>query len=89
MRERRFFGHSRLPGVGTAILALVEATGCGSGGPAKPLDGAPLLRSDDAGLSWRPATPAGAPPWTVSAVVDAPDGRFLALVPDYGLVTFD
>ena len=55
---------------------------------------APLLRSDDAGLSWRSAlpsaaVPSAASPWTVTAVVDAPDGRFLALVADYGLVTFD
>jgi hypothetical protein len=52
-------------------------------------DGAPpLLRSDDAGLSWRSAVPDAAS-WTVVAVADAPDGRFMALLADCGLVTFD
>jgi photosystem II stability/assembly factor-like uncharacterized protein len=48
-----------------------------------------LMRSDDAGSTWRSAVPDAAATWTVVAVTDAPDGRFLALIRDYGLVTFD
>ena len=49
----------------------------------------PLLRSDDAGLSWQSAVPGGVLPPPATIVVDAPDGGFLALLADYGLVRFD
>jgi hypothetical protein len=49
------------------------------------------MRSDDGGASWTWASPRGdalgVPPLDISAVVDAPDGSFLAQT-TYGLVHF-
>jgi photosystem II stability/assembly factor-like uncharacterized protein len=51
-----------------------------------------LMRSDDAGASWTwvsPRTTAfGVPALDINAVVDAPDGGFLAETSNYGLVHF-
>jgi len=57
--------------------------------PDRTMNLEPLIMSDDAGLTWRTPVPGGASVWTVAGVADAPDGRFLALIMDYGLVTFD
>jgi photosystem II stability/assembly factor-like uncharacterized protein len=50
-----------------------------------------IMRSDDGGASWTWASPRGdalgVPPLDISAVVDAPDGSFLAQTTD-GLVHF-
>jgi photosystem II stability/assembly factor-like uncharacterized protein len=50
-----------------------------------------IMRSDDGGASWTWASPRGdalgVPPLDISAVVDAPDGSFLAQT-TYGLVHF-